>query len=444
MSQVSRRRISRLCEQVAAFVIMTVLRALVRLPTAWLIWLLTTVRRGADFVGAGNDVRAQLGDMLEVLRDDAAGHHTLRRLVLEARRSQLLSFLRGMLRHHMGLPHHHPDVAAPDGASLLPTETVSAEVTVGLVGAGFDLEQLGCEYGRRSECRVIRLGDDGHLPPGLDVLEIGPEVREPTEFAAGALEKGLAVSVHHSCLKSHRQLVRLLESARRGRAWLEVFYPYLHYAPLAYTMALLDAGEIGEVTTVRVRATLGRVGEATGTPPQDPPAYLAHAAFDHFLLLVCLGGAVEKFTAYLNRMDASAGGQGLLAVKYVHPGRYGLLECTFAPQLGLRTDHQPHELEVEIAGTDGIVWLQRGMAARVQAAPVRVRVGRISYSIGVESGLRDSWGHVYQAAVEQRLQRVTRKDGRGIMTEAEIIAAIRLRERVHECTGLSQVVTVAS
>jgi hypothetical protein len=67
----------------------------------------------------------------------------------------------------------------------------------------------------------------------------------------------------------------------------------------------------------------------------------------------------------------------------------------------VKTDHQPYDLEIEIAGSDGIVWLRRGMGNHTPAAPIMVRTGRKAYTIGVECGFPTNWNHVYrQMALE--------------------------------------------
>jgi hypothetical protein len=140
-------------------------------------------------------------------------------------------------------------------------------------------------------------------------------------------------------------------------------------------------------------------------------------------------------------MDPVKGGQGLINCKFVHPGRYGLLECTYAPELHVRSDFFPHDLEVEIAGTDGILWLSRGMGKRTQAAPLRVRVAREASTIGVECGLEEEWSSVYATAAGEMVRMVSGR-ARPLMKPEEILSAFRLQERAYEASRAREVLSV--
>jgi predicted dehydrogenase len=210
---------------------------------------------------------------------------------------------------------------------------------------------------------------------------------------------------------------------------IRVFDPYLYFPPTVRLRALIAEGEIGELTTVRVRALLAGKGGAAQFGPPFGDAPLRHPAFDRFLLLAFLGGAASKLTAYVQPMDAS-GGQAQVACQYSAGGRYGLLECVYAPEMYVRSDHWPHDLTVEVAGTDGVIWMRRGMAATTAEPPLFVRTGQSAYSIGIETGMTADWRDAYRAAVAEMGEAVAGRVSER-MPAADVVSALAMREKVH-------------
>ena len=125
-------------------------------------------------------------------------------------------------------------------------------------------------------------------------------------------------------------------------------------------------------------------------------------------------------------MERERGGQGLVACQFAHPGRYGLLECVFAPHLFIRSDYFPYDLEVEIAGTDGIIWLRRGMAKRTQSPAIEVRVGQRAFSFGAASGIEEDWNWAYREAAVCFLEMASGA-GRDRMPDTALISALKIR-----------------
>ncbi|MFC1707986.1 hypothetical protein ACFL59_14415 [Planctomycetota bacterium] len=412
-----------------------------RLPDAAILALLGAAQslvRRCDPRGEG---AVQLDDVRAVFAEDPKGSRVLRRIILETRRAQLVALIEGVLKHHLLADEPAPaKLGEPRCAGVARSSAQKARI--GFLGSGHELELLKQAYEQATGCEVMTIAQTGgELPSGLSGLEVGYGTPVPEEWLASALRRGVGVSLHHSGLGSRDMLGRLRALSDQGRAPLRVFYPYLHYAPVRRVKELLTAGEIGEVCAIRVRATIGGRGGALAPEIPERNGYGAHPAFDHFMLLVYLGGAAEAAAAYLNPMDATSGGQGLISCKFGAAGRYGLMEWTFAPEMYIRSEHYPYDLEVEIAGSDGLIWLQRGMAQRTRAAPVYVRSGRHAFPIGAESGLPDDWGHVYLRGAEHFLGLLQGR-GRPLMSHTDLLAAVTLKERVDEAARANGVVVL--
>lgn len=358
-----------------------------------------------------------LRDLKETIRDDERGRTAVRRLISEARDTQIISILQGVLRHHL------PSAGETAGAAVGQPQS---GLRVALLGEHYEFTFLREAY--QEQGAFILAPETDRLPDGLDSVEIALLGEQAMEWAKSALRRRIAVSVHPAGASANK-INELIQLARSLQASFRVFHADLYYPPLRRLFALLASGEIGELAMVRIRAILGGTG---GIPALDPPFGedpLRHPAFNHAPLLARLGGPIERLAAYLQPMDRIKGGQGLVDCRYAAPGRYGLLECVYAPAMHLPSLHYPHDLEVEVTGTDGFIVVRRGMAERTQAAPLSVRIGRTAYTIGVESGLDADWAAVYRVAVSE-MSDMIRGAARPAIDDTSLLSALRLQEAI--------------
>ena len=421
-----------------------VMRVLAGMSDARLARLLGAMERALRLLGRSGEDLAALIELKELAQSDPKGMTLLRNLILESRDGQILAMLGGTLKHYALRKPAGRDLAdlQPAGRGRGPL------LRLGVVGDHYDVGLLRRAYRALDLCRDASvsagdLAEDGAVWARVNGLEISSPTPATGDLVQKAISRGLAVSCHHTCFHDPEALRPVLEAAgRNGRARLRIFHPVLYYPPVVRLKSLLDQGLLGEVCSIRIRATLGGTGGAL--PPEAPPLekYLDHPAFDQFLLMTFLGGCVEKVTAYLNPMDPEQGGQGLVNCRFAHPGRYGLLECAYAPGLHVPSGHFPHDLEVEVAGTDGVAWLTRGMGKRTQSAPLRVRVGRESFTIGVESGLQEDWSSVYSTGAGEMLRMVSARGARPLLNPEEALSAYRLRQRAYEASLSRRVLPV--
>lgn len=411
-------------------------RLLARRSDATLVRLFGWIESGLRRLNADHPGIESIREIKEIFRDSPEERQVIRNLFLENRPAQAASFLRGFLRHHARSDTQTFDqqtAPARSGFSGSPTR-------MGFLGRHPDLDGLRAQYERRPDCTCVTVDFDSapaHALASLDGIEIAGAVPNLDDWIRAAVSLARKISIHHASL-NFSQVSGLLFPTNQDRTSIRIFYPYLYYPPVLKVRELIDQDVLGEVCTVRVRATLGGRGGALPPDPPDREAYLNHAAFDHFLLLALFGGAIEKVAAFLNPMDTKTGGQGQISCKYADPGRYGQLECTYAPGLYVRSTHQPYDLEAEVAGSNGIIWLRRGMGERIQAPPIFVRVGRSAYSIGVESGMRLRWEQVYADAAEEFLTGLRHGDD-GLLSPAAKVSAFAARAMAYESTDKRKV-----
>jgi len=411
-------------------------RFLSRLPDLVVLALLGLAQGIIRILRRGKTV-GPLDDIKGIIQGDPEGNRAIRRIFLDSRIDQLKSLMEGVIKHQ--IKSEDANIVVVEESKPNRARDVSI-AKVGLVGDDYEIGVMRREYERRSHWQVTHLKDfNDELLSAVDGLEIGRRTQINDELIFDALRRGVAVSIHHSALKSPEMVQKLYALSEEFCTPFRVFYPYIYYPPVQKIKAMLLEDSIGEVSTIRVRATIGGRGGAFEPEPPERETYFNHPAFDHFILLTYLGGPIEKIAAYLNPMDSASGGQGLVDFKYAHPCRYGLLDCTLAPQMQIQSQHYPYDLEAEIAGIDGIIWLRRGMAKRVQEAPIYVRVGRKSFHIGVESGISERWEDVYKNAAEHFVDMINGKSYH-LIKKGEIMLAIKAKGKAYEANKSNKVV----
>lgn len=422
--------------KIESFLLVKLVKFLSRLPDFMLLPLLSLAQSIVRLLRKGKTV-GPLDDIKGILQSDPEGNRAIRRILSEGRVEHFRSLIEGMIEHQARA--ESANVLVVEKSKIRTKKLAASTARIGLVGNGYELKILQREYETSKDCHVISIkSHDDKTLENLDGLEIGEKSEIDKELIFDALKRGVAVSIHTSAIKSHEMLQRIYELSEKTETPFRVFYPHIYYPPIQKIKALLLEELIGEVSTIRVRATIG--GKGGRVEPEIPTRgkYIYHPAFDHFMLLTYFGGPIEKVTAYLNPME-SCGGQGLVDCKYVYPCRYALLDCTFAPDLYIPSQHFPYDLEAEIAGSDGIIWLARGMAKRVHKAPIYIRVGRKSFHVGVESGMTEEWDIVYKTAAEQFIDMIKGVEQTPISKDA-VISAFKAKDVLYVSSESSHVI----
>ncbi|MDP8222583.1 MAG: hypothetical protein P9L99_04430 [Candidatus Lernaella stagnicola] len=414
-------------------------RVLLRLPKPCGLAALSVIERLMRLTVESEADLAPIVEIKEIYRDDPKGREALRRMICEGRDTQIVSMVHGIIKH-FGKPPSDP-VDAYAGLNVEERHLAPDKARVAFLGEHYEYPFLRAAYAARGDLTVV---EKDARPLALlsivDAVEIAVAGPETLEWVDAALAKGVAVSLH-AADASPQWLAGAMAKAKRYGTPLRVFYPYLFYPPVQRVKALIVEGAIGELGNLRVRATLGGKG---GVRQLDPPfgdQPLLHPAFNHFALLTLWGGAGRNLTAYLRPMDGESGGQAVVAVEFAAAGRLGLLECTYAPHMHLRSAFYPHDLEAELCGTDGVIWLRRGMAARTPQAAVAVRVGAQAYTIGVGSGMNEQWEAVYQNAAAHLREMISGRTRQLIDNDA-LLSAQGLLAKTAEAATAAEVVNL--
>ncbi len=422
-------------------------RALVALDTNALLRRLGLIERILRRIDRHHPALGGVGELRELVASDPVARQALRKILLGARDTQVISTVRGALRHHV-----LPRTLLPSDLGL-PPRTKPARglgaLRVGLVGASADVDDLEWAYREAGAGHVERC----ERPTGtawlrflerVNAVELGGEQPIPAEAIAACLVRGVAVSLHRGAAPEVAALDELVWAHTAAMARFRVFDPLLFYPPFVALADLVDRNVLGEITTIRLRAIVGGRGAARAAAPVDGERWAVHPAFDRFLALARLGGPLASLTGYaaFDATSATAPGQAVLALAHAYAGRYSHLELVHAPNLAIRSDREPYDLTIEVAGTDGIAWLHRGIAKPTERAPLEVRVGRLHFTVDAAAGLDEDWSTSFRAAASAMARLATGPASPPPLVSRAWLSALRARAAAPLATRLPHVIAI--
>jgi len=203
-----------------------------------------------------------------------------------------------------------------------------------------------------------------HLPVALDAMDAGKHV---------SLQKPMALTLD----EAHTLTTR---AQQRGVVF-KVFENFVFYPPIVRAKELVDAGEIGDIRSIRIKSNPGwsptawevpksaaawrlEPEKAGGGPLVFDDGHHKFAIAWHFL------GLPEQLHAFIG-YTPETGQDAPSLVSWQHAGgQVGALEVVHSPELRIETVHYAQDDRVEITGTKGVIWVTRGHGRMLDAPPV--------------------------------------------------------------------------
>ena len=324
---------------------------------------------------------------------------------------------------------------------------------VGIIGCGriSDLHVLG--YRGRADAEIVALCDVSipHVAAkaaewGLGAVDRFDDYRElctsgrvdlveilvphhlHNEMATFAIGCDLHVSLQKPLALNLDDADRLVELADRSDRTARLYENFLFYPPVLKAVELIESGVIGEPLSVRLKSNFGYSPDAWEIPW---PALLwrldpttcggGPLTFDDghhkFALAWLMLGQPAEVHAWIGATDilgATIDSPSIISLRY-GGGAVGSLEVVHSPELLISaTSHYAQDDRLEVTGTRGVIWVNRGHGQIGDPPPV------VSYADGVTRtyDCERGWEHSFIGATRHLLDTLA-DGGPPAMTFAE-------------------------
>ena len=312
-------------------------------------------------------------------------------------------------------------------------------IRVGFIGTGRISDLHAPEYLRNPHTEIVALCDgDPALAAararawGLDRPAICADYREllalesvdlveillphhlHAEAALAAFAAGKAVFLQKPIALTLADADRVIDAAEQAGAPFRVFENFIFYPPVMAAKELVDRGAIGRPLTIRLKSHVGRPESGWEVPAAalawrlDPArAGGGPLVFDDgihkFALARHFMGPAEEVHAWIG--STAVQGYAIDApalVSFRFPGgRVGNIEVVFSPEVAIDTEHYAQDDRIEITGTEGVIWINRGHGQLGRVVPVQLyRDGAQTDYRSMETGWETSFMHAVRHGIE--------------------------------------------
>lgn len=296
--------------------------------------------------------------------------------------------------------------------------------------------QRGLAWGV-SEDRIFTNYHDLLRVPDVDLVEILLPHHLHYQAALDAAGAGKHISLQKPMALTLAEADAMIAAAKRAGVIFKVFENFIFYPPVQRAKALIEAGEIGELLTIRIKSNAGVSPTAWSVPPaaqawRFSPEQCGGGplVFDDghhkFALAWFFMGLAEEIHAWIGTTEISPGFllDSPAIVSWKFPGnRYGSLEVVYSSNLELETNHYAQDDRIEITGTRGVIWITRGHGKMLDVPPLVLYRDRRTYTfsdmpVGWEHSFINSTRHFIDAFFKGEPPKLTAEEGREVLSFA--------------------------
>ena len=222
--------------------------------------------------------------------------------------------------------------------------------------------------------------------PEVDAVEILTPHHLHEEMAINAAGAGKHVAVQKPMTISLESADRMLRSAKEAGIVFKVTDNYLFYPPIVMAKKMIENGDIGTPTNLRIKLIAGGSG-GWKIPPSAWEWRIKENAegrgiqtFDHghhlwataWLLL----GDIERVVSWIDSVDGIVDSPAVIMWKHEEGTRYGMCEYLFAPDMHIPSKYYSNDEWIEISGTRGILLINRCTGNIRADPPVSIFTGK--------------------------------------------------------------------
>jgi len=221
--------------------------------------------------------------------------------------------------------------------------------------------------------------------PDVEAVEVITPHDLHAEMTVAALEAGKHVSVQKPMALNLAEADAMIEAAERSGKLFRVFENFRYYPPYNKAKELLEAGEIGEPLSIRIKCVSGdrrygwQVPEGAWRWRADPARCGGSPGlFDHgyhvWSIAMYFLGRVERVFAFIGRTEVHPGwfadSPAVVSWKYAGVDKYGSYEAVASRELMVRTKYYAGDEWLEITGSRGVLWVNHCSGAMLDVPPL--------------------------------------------------------------------------
>lgn len=221
----------------------------------------------------------------------------------------------------------------------------------------------------------------------LDLVEILLPHHLHYQAALDAAAAGKHISLQKPMALSVAQADEMIAAAKKAGVIFKVFENFIFYPPVVRAKALIEAGEIGEPLSIRIKSNAASSPTAWPVPPSawawrfDPKTCGGGPlVFDDGHHKFSLGwffmGMAEEVHAWIGATPVFPGDTTICTdspaiVSWKFPNnRVGSLEVVYTPEMTVDSIYYAQDDRIEITGTRGVIWVTRGHGKMMDIPPV--------------------------------------------------------------------------
>jgi predicted dehydrogenase len=162
----------------------------------------------------------------------------------------------------------------------------------------------------------------------------------------------------------------------------KLFENYVFYPPIVKAKEIIDAGLIGEPTTMRIKFISGSSGgwdvpdSAWKWRKDEHGMGYGMQTFDHghhmWSVAWYLMGEIERVSAWIDSVDGEIDCPAEIMWKYAGAPKYGSCDYSHAGNLHIPSKYYANDEWFEVTGSEGIVMVNRCTGNLLGGAPVRL------------------------------------------------------------------------
>jgi len=211
--------------------------------------------------------------------------------------------------------------------------------------------------------------DDVLADPEIDAVEILTPTMLHCEMTIKALNAGKHVAVQKPMANTLAEADAMIEAAKKSGKILKVSDNYVFYPPTLLAKKLIDDGEIGTPTNIRIKLISGGNGgwevpasawawrikegqEGRGLQTFDHGHHLWATAW--FLL-----GDIERVVSWIDYIDGIVDSPAVIMWKHKDGMKYGMCEYAYGNEIEVPSKYYGNDEWIEITGSKGMVIINR-------------------------------------------------------------------------------------